>query len=100
MSGPTSFERFPPEALLGPLNEVERHNAPPWLYATGHLDVLRAGPRVSIVGSREASPLGLQGAAWLARELVAHGVVIVSGLAKGIDTTGSRRRERPVGEFR
>jgi DNA processing protein len=77
---------FTPEGLLGPLNTVEQHNAPAALYAAGDIGVLRAGPRVSIVGSREASAHGLRRAVRLSRELAKHGVVIVSGLAKGIDT--------------
>lgn len=80
------MQRFAPEGLLGPLNPVERHNAPPVLYVAGDVAVLRAGPRVSIVGSRAASPAALQRATRLARELAKHGIVIVSGLAKGIDT--------------
>ena len=42
-------------------------------------------PCVAIVGSREASELGILRARRLARELVAAGVVVVSGLARGID---------------
>lgn len=74
-----------PEELLGPLNEVERKNAPPKLYLTGNVGVFSAGPRVSIVGSREASEQGKARAARLARALVGRGVVVVSGLAEGID---------------
>ena len=46
--------------------------------------------RVSIVGSRRASPEGLQRAAQLARDLVSRNVAIVSGLAAGIDTAAHR----------
>lgn len=56
------------------------------LYYAGDLGLAYL-PSVSIVGTREATPPGLQRAARLARELVERGVVIVSGLAKGIDTT-------------
>jgi DNA protecting protein DprA len=41
---------------------------------------------VSVVGTREVSPEGWQRASQLARKLAAHNVVIVSGLAKGVDT--------------
>lgn len=41
---------------------------------------------VAIVGARKASDAGKQRAAQLARGLVAEGFVIVSGLARGIDT--------------
>ncbi len=40
---------------------------------------------VAMVGSRRASPYGVNAAAHLARQLVAANVVIVSGLARGID---------------
>jgi DNA processing protein len=43
-------------------------------------------PCVAIVGSRDASELGKLRARRLARELVAAGVVVMSGLARGIDT--------------
>jgi DNA processing protein len=86
----TDFRRYQPEDLLGPLNLVERHNAPPWLFVAGDTSVLRAGPRVSIVGARKASQLGLQRTGRLARELVDYGVVVVSGLAKGIDAAAHR----------
>jgi DNA protecting protein DprA len=42
---------------------------------------------ISIVGTREASSDGLARASRLARELVDAGVVVVSGLARGIDTS-------------
>jgi DNA processing protein len=89
-SVPRTFEGFRPDDLLGPLNEVERKNAPERLYLAGDQSLLRVLPRVSIVGARDASPDGLKRAAKLARELVPHGGVIVSGLAKGIDTAAHR----------
>ncbi len=42
-------------------------------------------PAVALVGSRQATPYGLEVATWLARELAGQGVVVVSGFAKGID---------------
>jgi DNA processing protein len=47
---------------------------------------LLSRPCVSIVGSRNATPDGRARAARLARELVERGVVVISGLARGIDT--------------
>jgi DNA processing protein len=70
---------------LGPPTAVEFRYAPGTLYAAGDVELLRAARKVAIVGSREASPEGLRRAARLATELVAAGVVIVSGLAAGID---------------
>jgi len=87
---PGAYQRIRPDDLLGPLNDVERKNAPEWLYLAGDRELLRDVPRVSIVGTRSASADGLNRATRLARELVAQGVVVVSGLARGIDTAAHR----------
>ena len=75
-----------PEDILGPLNEIERKNAPERLYLAGDRGIFAAGPRVSVVGSRNASAEGISRAAKLTRALVSRGAVVVSGLAEGIDT--------------
>ncbi len=74
-----------PEELLGLLNAVERRNAPKLLRYLGNSELLREW-RVSVVGSRAADEDALRRARRLARELVAQGVVVVSGLAEGVDT--------------
>jgi DNA processing protein len=71
---------------LGTLTDVEEKNAPKTLYFQGNRELLNHGPRVSVVGSRKASEEGLKRARSLARALVAHDIVVVSGLAEGIDT--------------
>ena len=55
------------------------------LFYAGDL-VLASLPCVSVVGTREATPEGRSRATRLARELVKGGAVVVSGLARGIDT--------------
>lgn len=77
---------FTPEELLGPMNEVEKRKSPKTLFLAGDRHLLEQLPRVSVVGSRKASPEGLKRAAKIARRLVEHGAVVVSGLAEGIDT--------------
>lgn len=42
-------------------------------------------PSVAIVGSRRATPYGVNAAAHLARTLVPSGLVVVSGMARGVD---------------
>jgi DNA processing protein len=55
------------------------------IWFAGDLELL-SHKCVSIVGKREASPEGRARARRLARELTDAGVVVVSGLARGIDT--------------
>jgi DNA processing protein len=55
------------------------------LFMSGDVELLRQSA-VSVVGTREATEEGWQRAHRLSRELTEHGVVVVSGLAKGIDT--------------
>jgi DNA processing protein len=57
-----------------------------FLYYRGNLDLLSMPARVALVGTREASEDGVKRARKLARQLVSDEVVVVSGLAKGIDT--------------
>jgi DNA processing protein len=56
----------------------------PQVSAVGDLTLL-ARPRVAIVGARKASQDGRKRAAQLARDCARAGVVVVSGLAEGID---------------
>jgi DNA processing protein len=64
------------------------HQAPPVLFARGH--VARDDVAVSVVGSREASARGLDIAAGVARGLVARGVTVLGGLALGVDAAAHR----------
>lgn len=71
---------------LGGLNEWESIHAPVELYLQGDVGLLRRHPRVAVVGSRRASEAGLRRTRDLVKVLVSKGIVIVSGLAEGIDT--------------
>lgn len=77
---------FTPEQLLGRLNDVEAKNAPKELFVAGDVELLRAGRRVSVVGSRDVSDAGIRRARKLVKALVAQDIVVVSGLAAGVDT--------------
>lgn len=79
-----------PEELLGPLNDVEQRFAPRLLHVTGDVKHPLPRPRVAIVGSRTASEEGLRAAAQISDLLVRNGVVVVSGLARGIDTAAHK----------
>jgi DNA processing protein len=58
---------------------------PPLLTLRGHAELL-AAPSVAIVGARNASANGRLLAKGLAGDLAAGGLVVISGLARGIDT--------------
>jgi DNA processing protein len=75
-------ERYPP--LLRTI-----HDAPPVLWVRGRADALNR-PAVAIVGSRAATPYALEVAFRLAGELAARHVVVVSGLARGVDGAAHR----------
>ncbi len=62
---------------------------PPVLWVRGARAAL-AGPAVAIVGSRAASAYALEVAARLGGELAGHGLVVVSGLARGADGAAHR----------
>jgi DNA processing protein len=99
------LERFDTDAALVELVEADvnatcRHDAhyppglhqlhdpPSVLYSTGRDELLAAlssEPAATIVGTRKSSPYGDQIARELGRGLAAAGVIVVSGLALGID---------------
>jgi len=69
------------------LSEVP--DAPATLHVRGRL-VDEDALAVAIVGSRRATPYGLEVTETLAADLAARGVTIVSGLARGIDSAAHR----------
>lgn len=69
--------------------EDEQPDSGATLWYVGNLDLVKR-PCVAIVGSRKVSKAGLNRAARLSRELVDAGVVVVSGLAAGVDQAAHR----------
>ena len=67
-----------------PVALMDLTDAPPILWAQGNIELL-SRPMVALVGARNASSLGLRMARRLAEGLGQAGLVIVSGLARGID---------------
>ena len=67
------------------------HDPPAGLFVRGAAEVdLLGRAAVAIVGARSCSPYGAQVARMLGRELAAAGLVVVSGLARGIDGEAHR----------
>jgi DNA processing protein len=67
----------------------ELHDPPESLFVRGAVEAL-SEPGVAVVGARACSAYGAQVARSLSRELAAAGLVIVSGLARGVDGEAHR----------
>jgi DNA processing protein len=65
------------------------HDPPKRLYVRGSAEAL-LDPAVAVVGARTCSAYGAQVARALARELATAGIIVVSGLARGIDGEAHR----------
>ena len=73
---------YPPE-----LKQI--YDPPLVLFVRGNVEVL-AQPGIALVGTRHPTPYGVGMAERLACDLAARGLVIFSGLARGVDTAGHR----------
>lgn len=83
-----SFEEFPSFSILDeiyPWDLSEIYNPPALLFYQGNIDLLEL-PKVAVVGSRDSSKLGNQSVQKIIKELN-NELIIVSGLARGIDTS-------------
>jgi DNA processing protein len=72
-----------PERLL------EIFDPPSMLWVRGHAPLLRE-PGIAVVGTRHPTPYGSGMAQMLARDLATHGLVILSGMARGVDTAAHK----------
>ena len=67
----------------------EIYDPPTLLYARGNIELLNRHT-ISIVGARRPTPYGNQMAERLAKDLADRGLVITSGMARGIDASAHR----------
>jgi DNA processing protein len=72
-----------------PLRLKEIYDPPVLLYVRGDAGIL-AQPGIAVVGTRHPTPYGSGMAERLAIDLSAHGLVIISGMARGVDTAAHR----------
>lgn len=73
-----------------PENLRAAEDAPPVIYVRGQINCLRQPLSLSIVGARNASLNGRKLASQISCELTSQGVMIVSGMARGIDTAAHK----------
>ena len=67
----------------------EIYDPPLLLYVRGDAELLNK-PGVAVIGTRHPTPYGSGMAERLACDLAAQGLVIISGMARGVDTAGHR----------
>src|SRR5580658_7399066 len=67
----------------------EIFDPPPVLWVLGDVKLL-ARPSIAIVGTRHPTPYGTGMAEILARDLATHKMVILSGMARGVDTAAHK----------
>jgi DNA processing protein len=72
-----------------PARLKEIYDPPVILFVKGSIEVLEQ-PGIAMVGTRHPTPYGNGMAERLATDLAARGLVIISGLARGIDTASHR----------
>jgi DNA processing protein len=76
----------------------EIYDPPPVLWVRGDVHLLKL-PSIAVVGTRHPTPYGSGIAELLSRDLAARGLLIVSGMARGIDTSahkGALAARRPT----
>lgn len=67
----------------------EIFDPPTMLWIRGDRALL-AQPGIAVVGTRHPTPYGTGMAEMLSRDLAAHGLIILSGMARGVDTAAHR----------
>ena len=73
-----------------PQNLLELNDAPPLIYVLGRTDLLNYPVSISIVGARNATIGGRKMASRIAYDLTEADVLVVSGMARGIDAAAHK----------
>ncbi len=73
-----------------PQKLLELEDAPPFIYVLGRTDILNHTASVAIVGARNASINGRKLASKIAYDLTNSDVLVISGMARGIDTAAHK----------
>ena len=82
--------RFSPSTIPPiPARLKEIYDPPVVLFVRGSVEVLST-PGIAMVGTRHPTPYGMGMAERLSKDLAARGLVIISGMARGVDTASHR----------
>ena len=82
--------QIPINSELYPSLLKEIGDPPKTIFARGNIELLNKGTALGIVGTRKASAYGLLVAEKISGDLSQHGIIIISGLARGIDAAAHR----------
>jgi DNA processing protein len=82
-----SFLAYPDDAYPELLHEI--FDPPVLLWIRGNAELL-AQPSIAVVGTRHPTPYGTGMAEMLSRDLASRGLIILSGMARGVDTAAHR----------
>lgn len=93
---PRDVTTLTPDDNRYPRQLLATHSPPLALFVRGHAEVL-SRPSLTAVGTRSATPYGLEATRRLLEPLAQAGVVIVSGLAFGIDAAAHQAALRVKG---
>lgn len=74
--------------IPGRLRNIE--NPPKWLFVQGNSNLLDQYPAVAVVGTRQPTSGGIRATRFVAGALAPYPIVMVSGLAEGIDEEAHR----------
>src|SRR5882762_9754689 len=72
-----------------PARLKEIYDPPVVLFVRGSVEVI-SSPGIAMVGTRHPTPYGMGMAERLSKDLAARGLVIISGMARGVDTASHR----------
>ena len=75
------------EDSLYPYNLKQIEDCPPVIYALGNVELLKDENMLAIVGGRDSSLSALKSAEVISSQLAEKGITIVSGMAKGVDSS-------------
>ena len=79
------------ERYIDNLTEIEKKYSPRQLFYEGNFSLLEKGRRVSVVGSRNVSEDGIKRTSKIVEILLENDIIVVSGLALGVDTVAHQK---------
>ena len=87
-----------PDDEAYPKRLLHIENPPTLLFAYGRLEDVQINPSVAIIGARDADEYALRSADILSYQLAQKGITIISGFARGIDSSAHNATLRAGGQ--